>query len=174
METTGNLTAKALPIISGGAFYSLLPHDLQKILIYENLVILLANQVIMRYNKIVYFNQGSMQNFHYGGLFMCGFVGFTNLQNDSNKIIEEMMNKIIHRGPDSGGKYIDGDIALGFRRLSIIDISSSGDQPIYNEDKTKVLLFNGEIYNYQIIREELVKAGHKFRTNTDSEVLIHG
>ncbi len=105
---------------------------------------------------------------------MCGFVGFTNVGNDSNKIIEAMMEKIRHRGPDSGGKHIDGDIALGFRRLSIIDITSSGDQPIYNEDGTKILLFNGEIYNYRSIREELIKAGHKFKTNTDSEVLLHG
>ncbi len=85
-----------------------------------------------------------------------------------------MMEKIKHRGPDSGGKHVDGDIALGFRRLSIIDITSSGDQPIYNEDGTKILLFNGEIYNYQSIRGELIKAGHKFKTNTDSEVLLHG
>ncbi len=85
-----------------------------------------------------------------------------------------MMEKIKHRGPDSGGKHVDGDIALGFRRLSIIDITSSGDQPIYNEDGTKILLFNGEIYNYRSIREALIKAGHKFKTNTDSEVLLHG
>ena len=74
---------------------------------------------------------------------MCGFVGFTNTQNDSNKIVESMMEKIRHRGPDSGGKHVDGDIALGFRRLSIIDITASGDQPMYNEDRTKILLFNG-------------------------------
>ena len=105
---------------------------------------------------------------------MCGFVGFTNTGNNSNRIIEDMMDKIRHRGPDSGGKHVDGDIALGFRRLSIIDISASGDQPIYNEDKSKVLLFNGEIYNFQSIREELVAKGHTFTTKTDSEVLLHG
>ena len=105
---------------------------------------------------------------------MCGFVGFTNTQNDSNKIIEAMMEKIRHRGPDSGGKHVDGDIALGFRRLSIIDISSSGDQPMYNEDRTKILLFNGEIYNYQSIRRELLDLGHKFSSNADSEVVLHG
>lgn len=105
---------------------------------------------------------------------MCGFVGFTNTQNNSNRTIEAMMEKIRHRGPDSGGKHVDGDIALGFRRLSIIDITSSGDQPIYNEDNTKILLFNGEIYNYQSIRKELIEAGHTFKTNTDSEVLLHG
>lgn len=105
---------------------------------------------------------------------MCGFVGFTNTRDNSNRIIEDMMDKIRHRGPDSGGKYTDGDIALGFRRLSIIDITESGDQPIYNEDKSKVLLFNGEIYNYQTIREELIAKGHIFTTKTDSEVLLHG
>lgn len=105
---------------------------------------------------------------------MCGFVGFTNTKDNSNRIIEDMMDKIRHRGPDSGGKYTDEDIALGFRRLSIIDITESGDQPIYNEDKSKVLLFNGEIYNFQSIREELVAKGHIFTTKTDSEVLLHG
>ncbi len=105
---------------------------------------------------------------------MCGFVGFTNTKNNSNRIIEDMMEKIRHRGPDSGGKYTDGDIALGFRRLSIIDITQSGDQPIYNEDRTKVLLFNGEIYNFQDIREKLIAKGHIFTTKTDSEVLLHG
>ena len=105
---------------------------------------------------------------------MCGFVGFTNTKDNSNRIIEDMMDKIRHRGPDSGGKYTDEDIALGFRRLSIIDITESGDQPIYNEDKSKVLLFNGEIYNFQSIREDLVAKGHIFTTKTDSEVLLHG
>lgn len=105
---------------------------------------------------------------------MCGFVGFTNTKDNSNRIIEDMMDKIRHRGPDSGGKYTDEDIALGFRRLSIIDITESGDQPIYNEDRSKVLLFNGEIYNFRSIREELVAKGHIFTTKTDSEVLLHG
>lgn len=105
---------------------------------------------------------------------MCGFVGFTNTKDNSNRIIEDMMDKIRHRGPDSGGKYTDEDIALGFRRLSIIDITESGDQPIYNEDRSKVLLFNGEIYNFQSIREELIAKGHIFTTKTDSEVLLHG
>jgi asparagine synthase (glutamine-hydrolysing) len=85
-----------------------------------------------------------------------------------------MSDKIKHRGPDSEGFHIDGEIALGFRRLSIIDITESGDQPIYNEDKTKVLMFNGEIYNYRGVRDELLKRGHKFSTNTDSEVVLHG
>lgn len=105
---------------------------------------------------------------------MCGFTGFTNHIDNSNQVIEAMMDKIRHRGPDAAGRYVDEDIALGHRRLSIIDITEQGDQPIYNEDKTKVLVFNGEIYNYRDIRKELVAAGHSFRTETDSEVLLHG
>ncbi|MDE5855360.1 MAG: asparagine synthase (glutamine-hydrolyzing), partial [Ruminococcus sp.] len=105
---------------------------------------------------------------------MCGIVGFTNFIDDSNKIIGEMMDKIRHRGPDAEGKYVDDKIALGHRRLSIIDVSSSGDQPIFNEDSSMVIVFNGEIYNYREIREKLVEAGHVFKTNTDTEVLIHG
>jgi asparagine synthase (glutamine-hydrolysing) len=105
---------------------------------------------------------------------MCGFVGFTNKINDANKIIKECADKIAHRGPDSDGYFIDENVAMGFRRLSIIDITESGDQPIFNEDKTKVLMFNGEIYNYMPLREELIAKGHIFSTHTDSEVLLHG
>ena len=104
---------------------------------------------------------------------MCGFVGFTNKINDDGTVLAEMMNKIVHRGPDSEGKYVDRDICMGFRRLSIIDLSE-GDQPIFNEDGSLVLTFNGEIYNYLDLREELKKAGHVFKTNSDSEVLVHG
>ncbi|MBQ7989444.1 MAG: asparagine synthase (glutamine-hydrolyzing), partial [Oscillospiraceae bacterium] len=105
---------------------------------------------------------------------MCGFTGFTNVKDNADKILTGMMDRIVHRGPDSEGRYIDDDIAMGFRRLSIIDITESGDQPIFNEDKSLVLMFNGEIYNYRDIRADLEKAGHIFSTNTDSEVLIHG
>ncbi|MGN0642467.1 MAG: asparagine synthase (glutamine-hydrolyzing) [Huintestinicola sp.] len=105
---------------------------------------------------------------------MCGFVGFTNTIENSNRVLNDMMDKIRHRGPDSGGSYIDESIAMGFRRLSIIDISSTGDQPIFNENKSKLLFFNGEIYNYKDIRKELIEKGHVFTTNTDSEVLLHG
>lgn len=105
---------------------------------------------------------------------MCGIVGFTNNIDDSNRVIGEMMDKIRHRGPDAEGRYVDADIALGHRRLSIIDVSSSGDQPIFNEDGSMVIVFNGEIYNYREIREKLAEAGHVFKTNTDTEVLIHG
>ena len=85
-----------------------------------------------------------------------------------------MMDRIKHRGPDSEGKYIDENVAMGFRRLSLIDLSENGGQPIYNEDKTLVLTFNGEIYNFKELRAELEQAGHSFYTKTDSEVLIHG
>lgn len=105
---------------------------------------------------------------------MCGIVGFTNNIDNSNTVIKEMMNRIKHRGPDAEGEYIDEGIALGHRRLSIIDVSSQGDQPIFNEDGSLVLVFNGEIYNYKSIREKLAEAGHVFKTNTDTEVLIHG
>lgn len=105
---------------------------------------------------------------------MCGIVGFTNNIDNSDEVLEKMMDRIRHRGPDAEGKYVDDDIALGHRRLSIIDISSSGDQPIFNEDGSLVIIFNGEIYNYMEIREKLVESGHSFKTNTDTEVLIHG
>ncbi|MBR3901274.1 MAG: asparagine synthase (glutamine-hydrolyzing) [Ruminococcus sp.] len=105
---------------------------------------------------------------------MCGITGFTNKIENADRVISEMMDKIRHRGPDAEGKYVDGDIALGHRRLSIIDVSSSGDQPIFNEDGSLVIVFNGEIYNYREIREKLIAAGHTFKTNTDTEVLIHG
>jgi asparagine synthase (glutamine-hydrolysing) len=83
-----------------------------------------------------------------------------------------MADKVAHRGPDSHGYFVDGSMALGFRRLSIIDLSS-GDQPITNEDGSVVLICNGEIYNYRELRRELQGKGHTFRTNTDVEVLVH-
>lgn len=105
---------------------------------------------------------------------MCGFAGFVGEVENREQVLKAMMNTIIHRGPDSEGTYIDEEAALGFRRLSIIDLSEIGDQPLYNEDRTKVLVFNGEIYNYQELREKLTEAGHVFVSNTDSETLIHG
>lgn len=105
---------------------------------------------------------------------MCGIVGFTNKIKDNGAVIEKMMDRIRHRGPDAEGTYIDSDIALGHRRLSIIDVSSQGDQPIFSADRSLVIVFNGEIYNYQEIREKLIDAGYKFRTKTDTEVLVNG
>ena len=105
---------------------------------------------------------------------MCGFVGFVDKTKkiDKKKIIKDMADRIIHRGPDSEGYYVDNSVAMGFRRLSIIDLEG-GNQPLYNEDKSIVVMFNGEIYNYKEIREEL-KEKHKFKTNSDTEVIVHG
>ena len=105
---------------------------------------------------------------------MCGFAGFVGEVENREQVLENMMDTIVHRGPDSSGKFVEEDAALGFRRLSIIDLSADGDQPLYNEDKSKVLVFNGEIYNYRELKEELAAAGHVFVSNTDSETLIHG
>lgn len=104
---------------------------------------------------------------------MCGLCGFTGELVDRETYLRQMTEKIIHRGPDSDGFYTDADIAMGFRRLSIIDLGA-GDQPLYNEDKTLVLTFNGEIYNYKALRAELLEKGHIFVTESDSEVLLHG
>lgn len=106
---------------------------------------------------------------------MCGFVGFIDKRKkkEKDKIIKDMADIIKHRGPDSDGYYTDDNVALGFRRLSIIDLKG-GSQPIYNERKDKVIVFNGEIYNYKEIKEELIKKGYKFSTKTDTEVILHG
>lgn len=106
---------------------------------------------------------------------MCGFCGFEDKieKEEKQKIIEKMADRIIHRGPDSAGYFTDEKVAIGFRRLAIIDLAG-GDQPIYNEDKTICVFFNGEIYNYQEIRKELIEKNHVFTTNSDTEVLVHG
>lgn len=106
---------------------------------------------------------------------MCGFCGFEDKieKKEKQKIIEKMADRIIHRGPDSAGYFTDEKVAIGFRRLAIIDLAG-GDQPIYNEDKTICVFFNGEIYNYQEIRKELIEKNHVFTTNSDTEVLVHG
>ena len=106
---------------------------------------------------------------------MCGIAGFVNDMPIDVKcpVLQRMTDMIAHRGPDSEGHYIDEHAALGHRRLSIIDLGG-GQQPIYNEDGSKVITFNGEIYNYQTLREELIAAGHTFTTKSDTEVLLHG
>lgn len=107
---------------------------------------------------------------------MCGFVGFAHAAPEIDKVktINDMMMAILHRGPDSGDFFTDDNVTLGFRRLSIIDLSDDAGQPMYNEDKSCVLVFNGEIYNFQELREDLIKKGHIFKCDSDSEVLIHG
>ena len=104
---------------------------------------------------------------------MCGFVGFVDKAPNKKKIIKDMADIIKHRGPDSDGYYVDDDCALGFRRLSIIDLDG-GSQPIYNEDNSKAIIFNGEIYNYQEIKKDLLAKKHKFKTDADTEVILHG
>jgi asparagine synthase (glutamine-hydrolysing) len=106
---------------------------------------------------------------------MCGIVGYIDMRRErpvARAIVRSMADKIAHRGPDSSGYFIDQNVALGFRRLSIIDLAG-GDQPITNEDGSVVLICNGEIYNYRELRQELQAKGHTFRTNTDVEVLVH-
>ncbi|WEG74278.1 asparagine synthase (glutamine-hydrolyzing) [Vagococcus intermedius] len=104
---------------------------------------------------------------------MCGIVGFVSTRENKDEIIENMMETIIHRGPNSSGKFTDDNVALGFRRLSIVDLEG-GSQPIFNEDDTKVVIFNGEIYNYEKIRDDLKAKGHIFKTSADTEVILHG
>ena len=109
---------------------------------------------------------------------MCGFIGFTGIIDQREDVIRKMADRIVHRGPDSDGYHVSGEspfdsITLGFRRLSIIDLAD-GSQPMYNEDGGMVIVYNGEVYNFMELREELIKAGHKFKTRCDSEVIIHG
>ena len=104
---------------------------------------------------------------------MCGIAGFMGQVENRADVIRNMTEVITHRGPDSDGFFTDDNISMGFRRLSIIDLGA-GHQPIYNEDKSLVLTFNGDIYNYKDLRKELIAKGHKFYTDTDSEVLVHG
>lgn len=104
---------------------------------------------------------------------MCGFVGYVNQKDVPAGTINDMADRIKHRGPDDQAYFSDDNVSMGFRRLSIIDLAH-GRQPMYNEDETKVLTFNGEIYNYQEIRSELIDLGYNFKTNVDSEVLIYG
>ena len=105
---------------------------------------------------------------------MCGFVGFTGQTENRQQVLDQMMNRIVHRGPDMGGSHLTDDVALGFRRLSILDLTEAGAQPMGNEDGSVFVTFNGEIYNFQELRAELEAAGHTFHCNADTEVLVHG
>lgn len=104
---------------------------------------------------------------------MCGIVGFMDKKSVGKDVLESMMDKIIHRGPDGSGMYLDDTVALGHRRLSIIDVEG-GTQPMKNEDGSLVCVFNGEIYNYKELRKELEEKGHVFASESDTEVLLHG
>ncbi|EGS36883.1 asparagine synthase (glutamine-hydrolyzing) [Limosilactobacillus oris F0423] len=106
---------------------------------------------------------------------MCGIVAFVDNEKPQLKdtLIKKMKDRIIHRGPDAEGQYVDDDVALGFRRLSFVDVKS-GNQPIFNEDQSKIIEFNGEIYNFEELRGELIEKGHTFTTHADTEVILHG
>src|SRR4029453_17807432 len=107
---------------------------------------------------------------------MCGIAGRFNFDRwhpVSRSRLIAMTDEVRHRGPDAGGYYVDGAIGLGHRRLSIIDLAT-GDQPIGNEDGSVQVIFNGEIYNFADVRRELAAFGHRFRTNSDTEVIAHG
>lgn len=103
---------------------------------------------------------------------MCGINGIVSKKEDKLDIIKKMNARINHRGPDAEGTYDSEFVALGHKRLSIIDITDTGNQPIYNKDKSMVIVYNGEIYNYKEIKEELSE--YKFNTSTDTEVILHG
>ena len=104
---------------------------------------------------------------------MCGIAGFLLRNGQAQPAAVRAMTDVIrHRGPDDEGIYTDGPCGIGMRRLSIIDLST-GHQPISNEDGSVWVVFNGEIYNYQELRQDLIARGHTFRTNSDTETIVH-
>ena len=107
---------------------------------------------------------------------MCGITGWINLEGKSSQnseaVLHSMCERMKHRGPDSEGLWVENEVALGMRRLSIIDLHT-GEQPVYNEDKSVVVVMNGELYNFREVRADLEKRGHKFETQTDTEILPH-
>src|SRR5690606_34117377 len=106
---------------------------------------------------------------------MCGIAGILNVDRGapaSAEVLERMLETIVHRGPDDSGRWIDGELAMGMRRLSIIDLAE-GRQPITDESGRYVVVFNGEIYNYRELRRELLARGHVLRTQSDTEVIVH-
>src|SRR2546427_7423096 len=104
---------------------------------------------------------------------MCGITGKVSLRgNVDASLIERMCSVIEHRGPDSRGVFVGGGVGLGVQRLAIIDLET-GDQPIFNEDRSVVVVLNGEIYNYRELRSSLLEAGHRFDSHSDTEVIVH-
>ena len=101
---------------------------------------------------------------------MCGIIGF---KWQDSFLLNKILKTIEHRGPDNVGKFQDKGISLGHRRLSIIDLSKSGNQPMSNENQDIWIAFNGEIYNHKELRQRLEQKGHKFKSNTDTEAIIH-
>src|SRR5579871_6149100 len=106
---------------------------------------------------------------------MCGIAGLVQTHSDGvadNATVHRMCEAIVHRGPDDEGIFVKAGVGLGMRRLSIIDLSG-GHQPVFNEDKTIWIVFNGEIYNFPELREEFLNGGHRFYTTTDTNVIVH-
>ena len=106
---------------------------------------------------------------------MCGICGIYSFASDpviDRQLLQAMTDTLVHRGPDDAGYLIDSQVGLGHRRLSIIDLAG-GQQPIFNEDRTRAIVFNGEIYNYQVLRQNLLRKGHQFQTKSDTEVILH-
>ena len=106
---------------------------------------------------------------------MCGICGVSFKSKDktvSSSLLEKMNDSITHRGPDAQGVFANGNFGIGMRRLSIIDLNT-GNQPQFNEDKSLAIVFNGEIYNYRELRDTLIKEGHKFQTDSDTESIVH-
>src|SRR3990172_8410785 len=103
---------------------------------------------------------------------MCGICGIVSPEPITEGLLRSMCKVLTHRGPDDEGIYLGKGIGVGHRRLSIIDLES-GRQPIHNEDKSIRLVFNGEVYNFRELREDLEKSGHRFYTRTDTEVVVH-
>ena len=105
---------------------------------------------------------------------MCGITGWINLQrsekNHNESVLHQMCERIVHRGPNSEGIWMDDTVALGMRRLSIIDLQT-GDQPVFSEDRSVVVMMNGELYNYREVRAELEKKGHTFRSEEHTSEL---
>lgn len=107
---------------------------------------------------------------------MCGFVGVFHTQGDavSHSVIEAMNARLVHRGPDGEGIFLDSNFALGHRRLSVLDLSEAGSQPMINQRGDLVIAYNGEVYNYLPLRRELEAKGYRFQSQTDTEVILHG
>ena len=104
---------------------------------------------------------------------MCGIAGVINRSNKINQdLFDKMLDELKERGPDDRGTYFEERLALGNRRLAIIDLSQTGHQPVFNENKNVVVVFNGEIYNYQALRNRINRR-HKFRGVSDTEILVH-
>src|ERR1039457_330433 len=102
---------------------------------------------------------------------ICGVIGSTDPE-PTQSVVRKMMGQMCHRGPDDEGLFVDESVTLGMRRLSIIDLSG-GHQPVFNEDRTVVVVFNGEIYNFQDLRRTLESRGYHFLTESDTEVIVH-